>query len=155
MNVDWKASDVKDYKIPARFENPEMENREEVKIDKQESPENPNRFKTELFKSGIVKNFLAEHKEMELNRKSAGDVRVVKESEGSFDKSTKNLAHRHQELLNSVENLKGELEKARNKQKFAVELDQLTAVSAGKYSPLHLVVLFVVTFLVGLYFNRG
>lgn len=152
-NVDWKTSDVKDYKIPVVLVANTQETNEEVKLEKVEIAENPNRFKTDLFKSGIVKNFLTtENKDMENNRKTFVESRI-RDSEVITDKSGKGASARYQELVASVDSLKAELEKARNKEKFAIELGQVTSVSVGKYSVLHVVGAFVLAFLLGLYLS--
>ena len=152
-NIDWKTSDVKDYKIPVVLVTNAQETNEEVKVEKVEIAENPNRFKTELFKSGIVKNFLTtENKDQEISRKTFTESRL-RDSDVVGDKSVKGASARYQELLGNVESLKIELEKARNKEKFAIELGQITSVSVGKYSIVHVVGAFVLAFLLGIYFS--
>lgn len=154
-SVDWKSPDIKDYKISAKIFS-ETDTVEEIKLEKQEKPEeveNPNKFKSQLFKTNIVKNFLFvdNQKDSENGRKSLGDIRYSKETES--DSVSKNLVAKYNELSAVVDQLKSDLEVIRNKQKFSIELDQLTKESLGSYSMVHLIGVLFLSFFIGLYLN--
>lgn len=156
-SIDWKSPDIKDYKISAKIfsETDTVEEKKSEKLEKQEKPEEPDnqtKFKSQLFKTNIVKNFLLvdNQKDSEFGRKSLGDIRYSKENE---DNTTKNLVAKYNELSSIVDQLKSDLEVVRNKQKFSIELDQLTKESVGSYSLVHIIGVLVLSFFIGLYLN--
>ena len=152
--MDWKSPDIKDYKIPAKLLQTESPfPLEDPKPEKSEEPEDPNKFKPQVFKTSIVKNFLFvdNKKDSELGRKSLGDIRYNKESE--IDNNTKNLVGKYNELNAVVDQLRLDLEVIRNKQKFSLELDALTKESIGPYSVIHVIGAFLISFLIGIYLN--
>lgn len=152
-SVDWKSPDIKDYKIPAKLLQGDLDPSEDPNTEKSEEFENPNKFKPQAFKTSIVKNFLFvdNKKDPEYGRKSLGDIRYSKESE--IDNNTKNIVGKYNELNAVVEQLKIDLEVVRNKQKFSIELDVLTKESLGPYSVIHVIGALFISFLIGLYLN--